>query len=217
MGFPAWLVKYSKQSTVRDAHSHTPTRTVYHTLWEKHSRTLWLTSAAGWELPVGQSENRCGNCLIFLPPFSMSSFAYFPHQQVRDSRVEPVLTHGSKGLHVSAYVKQWACVSLPADCVRVKAEANRACWRCTTAQWLWWGEPLCSATPPAAAGCSGGGSAPRPAAPPCPLSPGRRHTHTHKQKQKKKAVAQMAVAGTGEERLVQRRKLAGAREECAGS
>lgn len=77
--------------------------------------------------------------------------------------------------------------------------ANRACWRCTAARWLWWGEPLCSATPPAAAGCSAWGSVPRPAAPLCPLSP-ERHRHTTQTK----AVAQIAVAGTGEERQVQR-------------
>lgn len=73
--------------------------------------------------------------------------------------------------------------------------ANTACWHCTAARWPWWGGPLCSATPPAAAGCSAGGSAPRPAALPCPLSPARQG-HTTKQK----AVAQVAVAGTGGQR-----------------
>lgn len=206
--YSAQLVKYLKQGTVRDAHirththarahmRHTPTHILYHVHQEKHSgiaRQRSSLRAARWSVYEGHGTLK----MSFFVCLFYELICILPHQQAGPGfRIETVLIHRLKWIRVrvSAFAnmhEQNKCTErtsalcdlyLSADlCVcACSGEANRACWRCTAARWLWWGEPLCSATPPAAAGCSAWGSAPRPAAPPCPLSP-ERHRHTTKQK-----------------------------------
>ncbi len=187
-------------------HTHAHTRThAAHT----HAHTVSCTPGeALWHSTPTQQPESCTlvslwrswdaeNVFFFFFLF-YESICILPHQQAGPGfRIETVLIHRLKRerVRVSAFANmheqnkytERTSVSydlhLSADlCVcACSGEANRACWRCTAARWLWWGEPLCSATPPAAAGCSAWGSAPRPAAPPCPLSP-ERHRHTTKQK-----------------------------------
>lgn len=202
--------------TYTHAHTGTHPRT-YCIIHTKRSTLALRTNAAAWELPVGQSMKGWWKCLFSFTRVNLHTPS--PTSRSRIQGWDCGNTHRLKRIRVcvcvclllqiftnkasivSAQARCTICHFLSADlCVcACGGEANRACWRCTAARWLWWGEPLCSATPPAAAGCSAWGSVPRPAAPLCPLSP-ERHGHTTETK----AVAQIAVAGTGEERQVQR-------------
>lgn len=177
-------------------HTHIRTLTSTHILCHTHQEKHSGTSAAAWELHTGQSMKvmGCWKCHFFL--FFYELICILSHQQAGPGfRIETVVIHRLKRMCVCLPLQicKNEIQSVQARCTiciffrwfvcfcACSGGANRACWRCTAARWLWWGEPPCSATPPAAAGCSAWGSAPRPAAPPCPPSP-ERHRHTTKQK-----------------------------------